>query len=267
MGAAGRGGGGVARLDGGLRRRGQPRRPAGALIVGPTLALLGAALAFAAAVRHGVNEAGGRALIAAVTFAWQGTWLGALIAGGFASASGGAWVIAAALGAVLLGALIGIGVGLRLWRNDLTKILNSVLCGGVVGGFAASFLWSAPTVSAWAAPDAVAASPVFGPAADWIWRSVGAAPLVLAALVWWVRWMREERAKGKEGAGWGLGTAALLFVAAMAAGLGAIVGGLSQIGIGWLAYHVSWTATNGTWIGALLALFLWSTKRPAAAPR
>src|SRR5205823_3316945 len=133
------------------------------------------------------------------------------------------------------------------------KILNAVVWGGVVGGFAASFLWSAPVV-AWspdhaatgASPDPVAASPAFGPAADWIWRTVGAAPLVLAALVWWVRWMREERAKGKDGAGWGLGAAALLFVAALAAGLGAIVGGLTQIGIGFLVYHVHLTPTAGT---------------------
>ena len=50
-----------------------------------------------------MKEAAGRALMSAATFAWQGAWLGALIAGGFAAAGGGAWVIVVALGAVLLG--------------------------------------------------------------------------------------------------------------------------------------------------------------------
>jgi len=235
----------------------------GALAVGPALALLGAATAFAAAWRHGAKEATGRAVISGTTFAWQGAWLGALIAGGFVSAGGGAWVIAVALGAVLVGGLIGLGVGLRLWRNEPTRILNGILCGGVVGGFAASFLWSAPVLTA-AASDPVAASPVFGPSADWIWRTAGAAPLVLAALFWWVHWMRREAVKPEERLGWGLGAAALVFVAAMAAGLGAIVGGLSQIGLGWLACHVAWTPTTGTWAGACLALFLFGTNRPTA---
>ena len=233
----------------------------GALVVGPLLALGGGALAFAGSARFGTREAAGRALIAAMTFAWQGVWLGALVAGGFAAAGGGAWVIAVALGAVLLGGLAGRGVGRRLFGKNLTKILNAVVWGGVIGGFAASFLWSAPAASAPAGPDPVAASPVFGPAADWVWRTAGAAPLVLAALVWWLRWMREERRKGKEGAGWGMGVTAFLFVAALAAGLGAMVGGLAQIGLGFLAYHVNWTPTAGTWLGALLALFFWASKQ------
>ena len=182
---------------------------------------------------------------------WQGGWLGALVAGGFTAANGGVWVIAVALGAVLLGGLVGLGVGLRLFKKDVAKVLNAVLWGGLIGGFAGSFFWSAPAAAATDPADAVAASPAFGPAADWVWRTVGAAPLILAAFVWWVRWMRDERAKGKEGASWGLAAAAFLFVAAMAAGLGAMVGGLTQIGLGWLVYHVNWTPTAWTWLGRL----------------
>src|SRR5690348_3845731 len=44
----------------------------GALVVGPLLALCGAALAFAGSARHGAKEAAGRALMDATTFAWQG---------------------------------------------------------------------------------------------------------------------------------------------------------------------------------------------------
>ena len=198
--------------------------------------------------------------MSAATLAWQGAWLGALIAGGLAAAGGGAWVIAVALGAVLLGGLIGLGAGLRLFGKDPVKILNAVLCGGVAGGFAASFLW-APAAMASPTADPVAASPAFGPAVDWMWRTVGAAPLVLAVFVWWVRWVREEQVKGKEGAGWGLRVTALLFVAALAAGLGAMVGGLTQLGLGYLVCHVNWTPTTGTWTGALVGLFFWGAGR------
>ncbi|HVS36319.1 MAG TPA: hypothetical protein VMS17_12180, partial [Gemmataceae bacterium] len=240
----------------------------GALIVGPLLAVLGAALAYTGSSRHGVKEAAGRALIGATTFAWQGAWLGALMAGGFAASGGAAWVIVAAFGAVLLGGLIGLGVGWRLNGKNLPKILNTVVWGGVIGGFAASFLWSAPAGSASASSDPVAASSIFGPSADWIWRTVGAAPLILAAVVWWVRWMRAERIKEKDGVSWGLGVTALLFVAAMAAGLGAIVAGFTQLGIGYLVYHVNLTPTAGAWLGALVSLFFWGVKqqpqRPAA---
>jgi hypothetical protein len=231
----------------------------GALITGPALALLGAVLAFAGSARQGTKEAVGRALMSAATLAWQGAWLGALIAGGFAATGGGTWVIAVALGAVLLGGLIGFVVGRRLFGKNLTKILNAVVWGGVIGGFAASFLW--PASAATAPLDPVVASPAFGPTADWVWRTAGAAPLMLAALVWWVRWMREERAKGKEGAGWGLGLAAFLFVAALAAGLGAMIGGLTQLGLGYLVDHVRWTPTLGTWLGALVGLFFWGVQQ------
>ena len=88
-------------------------------------------------------------------------------------------------------------------------------------------------------------------------RGGAAVPLVVAAFVWWVRWMREERAKGPEAAGWGMGVAAFLFVAAMAVGAGAIVGGLAQLGCGYVVTHFTLTATPGMWLGALAALFFW----------
>ncbi len=203
--------------------------------------------------------------MSAATLAWQGAWLGALIAGGFAAAGGGTWVIAVALGAVLLGGLIGLGAGLRLFGRNLTKVLNAVVWGGVIGGFAASFLW-APAAAAPTADPIAAASPAFGPDADWIWRTAGTAPLAPLVLVWWVRWMREERAKGKDGAGWGLGAAALLFVAALAAGLGAMIGGLTQLGLGYVVCRVNWAPTTGTWMGALAALFFWGMGRQPKQP-
>jgi hypothetical protein len=242
----------------------------GALIVAPLLVLCGAILAFIGSARNGTKEALGRALMDAITFAWQGAWLGALIGGGFAAAGGGAWVIAAALGAVCLGGLIGLGVGRRLFGKNLHKILNCMIWGGVIAGFAASFFWQTTAWAQSAAPvaDSAKDSVAFGPAADWIWRTAGAAPLVLTAFVWWLRWMREERSKKEKTVGWGMAITAFLFVAAMAAGAGAIVGGLAQLGCGYLVYHVNLTPTPGAWMGAIVALFFWGLgqqpKRPAA---
>ena len=85
---------------------------------------------------------------------------------------------------------------------------------------------------------------------------------MLAALVWWLRWMREERAKDKEQAvGWGMGAAAFMFVAAMAAGAGAIVGGFAQWTCAYLMTHVTLPPTPGTWLGAVVALFFWGLSR------
>ena len=61
-----------------------------------------------------------------------------------------------------------------------------------------------------------------------------------------------------------MAVAALLFTAAMAAGLGAIVGGLAQLGCGYLAYHV--TLTPGAWLGALASLFCWGLKQQPKRP-
>lgn len=237
-----------------------PEARAGALVAATLLAVCGAALGFAGRKRHGVKEAAGRALMDGMTLAWQGAWLGGLVGGGFAAAGGGAWVIAAALGAVLFGAAAGAGVGLRLFGKSLSKVLNAAIWGGVIAGFAASFLWSSPALAA-PAPDPAVTSPAFGPAADWVWRSAGATPLVLAAFVWWVRWMREERGKGTEGVGWGMGVTAFLFVAAMAAGAGAVAGGLAQLGSGYLMYHVHVALTPGMAVGALVALFFWGVRQ------
>jgi hypothetical protein len=224
------------------------------------LAACGAVVAYLGSARHGAGEATGRALMDGFTFAWQGAWLGALVGGGLAAANGGVWVILLAVGAVVLGGLTGFGVGARLFRKDLHKILGGAIWGGVLAGFAASFLWT-PSAGLNAAAPAAEASPVFGPGADWIWRGGAAVPLVVAAFVWWIRWMRAERAKGKEAAGWGMGIAVFLFVAAMATGAGAIVGGLAQLGCGHLVSHVTLTATPGTWLGALVALFFWGLGR------
>jgi hypothetical protein len=230
----------------------------GALIGAAALMLCGILLAFYGSAKHGIKEAVGRALMDAITLAWQGAWLGALIGGGLTAANGGAWVIPAGLGAVFLGALIGLVVGVRLYGKNVPKILNGVVLGGVIAGFAASFLWRPSAVLNVTAPASEAAAPIFGPSADWLWRTAGAAPLMLAAVVWWVRWMREERAKDTEQAvGWGMGTAMLLFTAAMAAGAGALVGGLTQLGCAYLIARVTLPPTPGTWLGAVVALFFW----------
>lgn len=240
----------------------------GALIAAAVLAACGAVLAYLCSARHGTSEAVGRALMDGVTLAWQGAWLGGLVGGGVTAANGGAWVVPLAFGTVFVGALAGFGLGARLFAKDLHKILSSAIWGGVIAGFAASFLW-APAAATPVVTDAP--WPAFGPGADWIWRGAAAAPLVIAALVWWVRWMREEQSKGGEKAvGWGMGVTAFLFVAAMAVGLGAIVGGLAQLGCGYLVRHVTLAATPGMWLGALTALFFWGLgqqpKRPATAP-
>ena len=66
----------------------------------------------------------------------------------------------------------------------------------------------------------------------------------------------QERVKEKEQAiGWSMGAATLLFTAAMAAGAGALIGGLAQLGCVYLIAHV--TPTPGTWAGAVVALFFW----------
>ena len=189
-----------------------------------------------------------------IGFAWQGAWLGGLAGAGWTASDGGR-VLLLASGAMFIGGLIGFVVGRRLFRRDTHKVLRGAIWGGVMAGFAASFLWAPSTATA--VPLATAPSPIFGPGADWAWRGGAAVPLVVAAFVWWVRWMREERAKGPEAAGWGMGVAAFLFVAAMAVGAGAIVGGLAQLGCGYVVTHFTLTATPGMWLGALAALFFW----------
>jgi hypothetical protein len=232
----------------------------GALIAASALALFAVLLAFYGSAKYGMTEALGRALMDALALSWQGAWLGALVGGGLTTANG-AWVIPAALGGIFLGGLIGFGVGVRLFGKNIPKVLNGIVGGAVVGGFAASFLWT-PAALTFTAPVSEAASPVFGPSADWVWRSTGVVPLVLGAFVWWVRWMREEQAKGGEQAvGWGMGAATLLFTGAMAAGAGALIGGLAQLGCVYLIAHVTLPPTPGTWLGAVVALIFWGLGR------
>jgi hypothetical protein len=234
----------------------------GALIAAAALAACGTLLALYGSAKQGIKEAAGRALMEALALSWQGAWLGALVGGGLTAANGGAWVIPAALGAVFVGGLAGLGIGMRFFGKNVPKILNGVVGGGVIAGFAASFLWTPASALTFTAPVSEAASPVFGPSADWAWRTAGAAPLMLAAFVWWVRWMREERAKEKEQAiGWGMGAATFLFTAAMAAGAGALIGGLAQLGCVYLIAHVTLPPTPGTWMGAVAALFFWGLGR------
>jgi hypothetical protein len=230
----------------------------GALIAATALVACGMLLAFYGSAKYGIKETLGRALMDALALSWQGAWLGALVAGGLTTANGGVWVIPAALGAVLVGGLIGLGVGLRLFGKNVPKILNGVVWGGVIAGFAASFLWTPSAALTFTAPVPESASRIFGPSADWAWRTVGAAPLMLAAFVWWVRWMREEQTKEKEQAvGWSMGAATFLFTAAMAAGAGALIGGLAQLGCVYLIAHVTLPPSPGTWLGAVVALFFW----------
>jgi hypothetical protein len=233
----------------------------GAMITAAALALCGALLAVYGSAKHGIKESPGRALMDALALSWQGAWLGALVGGGLTTATGGAWVITAALAAVSLGGLIGLGVGLRLFGKNVPKILNGVVWGGLIAGFAASFLWT-PLAQTFTVPLPESASHIFGPSADWAWRTAGAAPLILAAFVWWVRWTRDEQAKGAEQAvGWGMGAATLLFTGAMAAGAGALIGGLAQLGCVYLIAHVTLPPTPGTWLGAVVALFFWGLGR------
>jgi hypothetical protein len=239
----------------------------GALIAAPALSLCGMLLALYGSAKCGLKERVGRALMEGLALSWQGIWLGALVGGGLTAASGGAWVIPAALGAVFLGGLIGLAGGVRFFGKNVPKILNGVVWGGVLAGFAASFMWTPSTASTFMAPVSEAASPIFGPSADWAWRTVGAAPLMLAAFVWWVRWMREERAKEKgQATGWGMGIVTLLFTAAMAAGTGALIGGLAQLGCVYLIAHVTLPPTPGTWLGLVAALFFWGLGQQSSGP-
>ncbi len=230
----------------------------GSLIGVAALVPCGMLLAYCGYAKYGIKEAMGRVLIDGIGLAWQGAWLGALVGGGLTATGGGVWVIPAALAAVVLGGLIGVGVGMRFFRKDIAKILNGVVWGGLIAGFAASFLWTPAAALKFTAPVPEASASIFGPSADWAWRTAGTAPLVLAAFVWWLRWMREEQTKDKDqAAGWGMGAAAFLFVAAMAAGAGAIVGGFAQWGCLYLMAHVVLPPTPGTWLGAVVALFFW----------
>jgi hypothetical protein len=263
-----------------------PEARLGALLAASVLTAGAAAVACAEGRKHGAEEAAGRAAREALNSSWRGAWLGGLIGGGLA-AGGGGWMVTAVLAAVVAGGAVGLAVGRRRHGKAMAKGLNAALSGALLGGFVAAAWWGAPgtptltlkpaaTASAAEpgpadvpapAADPVQGSPAFGPAADWAWRTAGAIPLALAAVVWWVRWSREDRAKEKDqalGRGWGV--AALFFVLAMAAGLGAIVGAGAQWACGQLVLGGGLTPTPGKWVGACLALFAWGLRQQPARP-
>jgi hypothetical protein len=267
-----------------------PEARLGALLAAAVLTACAAAVAFGEGRKHGVKEAAGRALREALNSSWRGAWLGGLIGGGLA-AGGGGWMLTAVLAAVAAGGVIGLAVGRRRHGPALAKALNTALSVALLGGFVAAAWWGAPGTPTLnvkpaeaaagettagdvgappAAADPVAASPTFGPSADWAWRTAGAVPLALVAAVWWVGRLREDGAKEKDqalGRGWGV--AALFFVAAMAAGLGAIAGAGAQWACGQLVLGGGLTPTPGKWAGACLALLSWGLRqqpvKPAAA--
>jgi hypothetical protein len=241
----------------------------GALLAALLLTGCGAALALAEGWRFGAKEALGRALREALRSSWQGAWLGGLIGGAFAAGNGVGLlllvlVVAAAGGAV--GLLLG-----RLWRiEEQVRRVNLALALALLGGFVVTAFWGAPglpALSREATTAAVQESPVFGPAAGWIWSVCGGVPLVAAAVVWWACSYRGERARDRDqalGLGWGL--AALVFVAALAAGVGAVVGAAAQWLTGQLVLGGALTPTAGKWLGAAVALALWGLGRQPQQP-
>ena len=130
---------------------------------------------------------------------------GALVAGGFAAADGGAWVIAVAARRAARRA------GRSRHRRHLFRNTEQDpewrIWGGVVGGFAASFLSSAPATASGLAGGLTpaASSPAFGPAADWIWRTAGRGAAGARRAGRWSRSMRHPRHRGQGSRGLGHG--------------------------------------------------------------
>jgi hypothetical protein len=260
----------------------EARAWAGALAVAAVAA--GAALAFVEGRKHGVEEAAGRALRAAVDSSWRGAWLGGLIGGGLA-VGGGAAMISAVVVAVAVGGLAGYLIGRRRHGPALGKALNLGLSAALIGGFIAAAWWGAPgtpklalpAVAAAAAepsskgavappaePDPLTESPAFGPSADWIWRMAGALPLAAVGVVWWLRQPHTSLSAEAPGRGWAMAT--VIFVGAMAAGLGAVVGAGLQWGVGELALGGGLAPTPGKWVGACLGLFSWGLRQQPIKP-
>jgi hypothetical protein len=200
----------------------------------------------------------------ALSSSWRGLWLGGLMGGAFAT-GGGIGLLLAVLGAIMAGGLLGLLVG-RLRRVvDLVPRLNLALSVALLGAFLVAAGWGTPgtpTLIQAGVAEAMQGSPVFGPSARWIWGTCTSVPLVLAVLVWWLRSYREEMAQAKEpplGLGWAL--AALIFAAALAVGLGVVVGAAAQWLTAQLVLGSALTPTPGKWIGAALALIFWGLKR------
>jgi hypothetical protein len=241
----------------------------GALLAALLLTGCTAALALVEGASFGTKEALGRALREALRSSWQGAWLGGLIGGAFA-AGGGVGLLLLLAVVTVAGGSAGLLLG-RLWRiEERVRRLNLALSLALLAGFVLTACWGAPgtpALSQAATTALLQESPVFGPSAGRVWNLGGAAPLVLAVVVWWVCSRRGETARNKEqplGLGWEL--AALVFVAALAAGLGAVVGAAAQWLTGQLVLGGVLTPTLGKWLGATLALLLWGLGRQSAQP-
>jgi hypothetical protein len=246
-----------------------PEARFGAVLAALLLTGCAAALAVIEGSRFGTKEALGRGLREALRSSWQGAWLGGLIGGAFAG-GGGVGLLLLVLAVAAAGGSGGLLLGRLLRVDGRVRTLNLALSLALLGGFVVTALWGAPgtpTLSRAATATAVQESPVFGPAAAWVWTVCAAAPLAVAAVVWGIASYRGDRARGKEpaaGLGWGL--AALVFLAALAAGLGAVVGAAAQWVAGQLVLGGALTPTTGKWLGAALALALWGLGRQPDQP-
>jgi hypothetical protein len=234
----------------------------GAVLAALLLAGCGVALALVEGIRFGAREALGRALREALRSSWQGAWLGGLIGGAFA-AGGGVGLLLLLILVAGGGGAVGLLLG-RFWHmEERVRRLNLALSLALLGGFILTAFWGAlgtPTLSRQTTTALIAESSVFGPAAARLWNLGGAAPLVLAVVVWWLWSRRAEPAHEKESSlGWEL--ASLVFVAALAAGLGAVLGAAAQWVAGQLVLGGALTPTTGKWVGAAVALALWGLGR------
>jgi hypothetical protein len=246
-----------------------PEARFGAVLAALLLTGCSAALALAESFRFGTKEALGRALREAIRSSWQGAWLGALVGGAFA-AGGGVGLLLLLLTVLAVAVSAGLLLG-RLRRVEgRVRTLNLALAFALLGGFVVTACWGAagmPALSASATTAAIQQSPIFGPSAGGLWQVGGAVPLGLAVLLAGACSYRDEpdRDKGQAlGLGWRL--AALVFLAALAAGLGAVVGAAVQWLAGQLVLGGALTPTPGKWLGAGLALALWGLERQPGRP-
>jgi hypothetical protein len=229
----------------------------GAVAAALLLAVCGSGLAFAEGRRHGLTEGIGRALLEALSSTWRGLWLGGLIGGAFAA--GG---LPALFGALLVGGVAGLLIARFRRVPELVGRLNLVLSVALLAGFLVSGWLGARANPAQAAAlaESIRESPVFGPTAGWFWYLGGSLPLVVWAVVWWAVSPRAGKDRGQPlSLGWSL--AALVFTAALAGGLGAVVGAGAQWLGGQLVFGGILTPTLGKGLGAIVALVFWGVKR------
>jgi hypothetical protein len=239
----------------------------GALLGALLLTACGAALAFAEGTRHGLTEGLGRALREALSSSWRGLWLGGLIGGAFAAGGGVGWLLLV-LAAVTAGGLLGLLVGRLRQVPGWVQRLNLALSLALLGGFVVAAWWGTPGMPALtAAAEAIQGSPVFGPSATGVWTVCASVPLTLVVLAWGIHSYRAEQGKdGKQAGSLGWGIAALVFLAALAAGLGAAGGAAAQWLAGQLVLAGVLTPTPGKWLGAVLALIFWGAQRRPEGP-